>query len=158
MYGRLITIWICFSLSFPLSAFAVSEGQQLVPFQTMDMSGELMNLDEYIGHKIIILVFWASWCPLCKSEVPLLNEIKNRFNPEKIAIFGINIDKNDSPSRARAFMKSNAINYPVIYDKGSAITTSYKITGIPTVIITNKDGIITFRKNYVPEADHFDIK
>ena len=158
MYCRLISICICFSLSFPLSASAVSEGQQLVPFQAKDMSGESINLNKYIGDKIIILTFWASWCPLCKSEVPLLNDIKNRFNPEKIAIFGINIDKNDSPSQARAFMENNTINYPIIYDEGSIITTSYKITGVPTVIIADKNGIITFRKNYVPEPDHFNIK
>lgn len=156
MYGHLI-LWICIFLSFPFSALAVSEGQLLIPFRAMDMSGESINIEEYIGDKIIVLAFWASWCPLCKSEVPLLNEIKDRFDPEKVVIFGINIDKNDSPSRARTFINKNSINYPVIYDQGSVITTSYKISGVPTVIITDRKGIIKFRKNYVPEVDRLDV-
>lgn len=158
MLKKIIPFLTLASIFFSPVAYAVNVDESILPFDTVDINGSRVNLGENIGQKVIILVFWASWCPLCESEVPLLNEITKTFSSDKVALYGINIDKNDSPARALTFVNKNKIEYPVIYDKGSKITSSYKITGVPTVIITDRKGVVVFRRNYVPEMDSINIR
>ena len=135
----------------PATSFALSEGEPLPPFDTEDIDGNPVDLKEIIGQKPIMFVFWASWCPSCFFEVPKLNALYKEFSPQGMEFFGINVDQNDSINQAFKFMGKAKMRYPVIYDTGSVITKNYGVPGVPTIIIVNKKGIVTFKRNYVPE-------
>ncbi|MDH4317383.1 MAG: TlpA family protein disulfide reductase [Desulfobulbaceae bacterium] len=135
----------------PASSFALSEGDSLPPFTTEDIDGNPVDLQEVIGKKPIMIVFWASWCPSCFFEVPKLNSLYDEFGPQGLEFYGVNVDQNDSVNQALKFMAKAKMRYPVIYDTGSVITNNYEIPGVPTIMIVNKKGEITFKKNYVPE-------
>lgn len=152
MIGKIIKfIAIAMLVLAPASSFALSQGDPLPPFDTEDIDGNPVDLNEIIGKQPIMFVFWASWCPSCFFEVPKLNALYDEFGPQGLAFFGINVDQNDSINQAYKFMGKAKMRYPVIYDTGSVITNNYEVPGVPTIMIVNKKGVVTFKENYVPE-------
>jgi len=98
-----------------------------------------------------MLIFWASWCPNCKSEVPKVNALVKKYKSKGMEFIGINVGYNDSEGKARRFMDKNGITYPVIFDKKGIIPRQYGVQGVPTVLVANKKGIVVFRNYEIPE-------
>jgi cytochrome c biogenesis protein CcmG/thiol:disulfide interchange protein DsbE len=116
--------------------------QQAALFSLQSTDGALINLSDYKG-KIVILDFWATWCPPCRRGIPDLIELKNEYG-DKIEIIGISVDT-DSKSEVVPFMKEYGINYPVVYGNMSVYQQYGGIRSIPTQFILNKEGKI-FKK------------
>ena len=96
--------------------------------------------------KNVIIVFWASWCPVCVKEIPKVIALgkKLRNNPETVLI-GVNHD--NDPDKARSFIKEKGINYPVLIDekkpgKKNDFSRPFNIYGIPSIWVIDKEGIV----------------
>ncbi len=148
---KLFLIFICSFLLFPCSAFGLAVGDQLIPFTATGMDGEKIDTATFVGKKPVLFVFWASWCPNCKQEVPKISDLIVKYQDRGMGFLGINVAANESVPRARKFMKKNNISYPVIYDEKFELSRKYKVFGVPTVIIADKSGKVIFRNAYVPE-------
>ncbi len=144
-------------LLLPISAFALNQGDPLKAFSATDMDGKSVDLASVIGNKPIMLVFWASWCPNCRSEVPKVNALRKKFQQQGMQFLGVNVGHNDSVAKARRFMDKYQMSYPVVFDKDSAISHEYAIQGVPTVLVANKQGIIVFKNYGVPEITDKDF-
>ncbi len=131
----------------PSSGFTSEVGKRLPSFNSKTMDGRSIQMDNIIGKKPVLLVFWASWCPSCKSEVPRINELVEKYRAKGMEFIGINIGSNDSPKRAKAFMKKTGMTYPVVFDKSGKISSQYRIVGVPTIIVADSAGVVQF-KNY----------
>ncbi|WP_457574482.1 TlpA family protein disulfide reductase [Desulfolithobacter sp.] len=142
---------LCFLL-LPLTASgAMKVGDTIAPFAGIDMNGRQVDLGQVIGKAPIMLIFWASWCPNCKREVPRVNELQEKYGARGMYFLGINVGFNDSPERARAFMESTGMNYPVLFDKQGTISRQYGVQGVPTIIVTDRSGRVVFKNFGVPE-------
>ncbi|NOQ46698.1 MAG: redoxin domain-containing protein [Desulfobulbaceae bacterium] len=115
------------------------------------MDGKTVDLKDSIGKKPIMLIFWASWCPNCKTEVPKVNEQVGKYAAKGMEFIGINVGVNDSETRARSFMDKTGMNYPVIFDKTGKLSQQYRVQGVPTIIIADKKGTVVFKNFGVPE-------
>jgi len=135
----------------PIALPAGSSGEKLVPFTAEDMNGTTINMNGIIGKKPVLLVFWASWCPVCKIEAAKINDLKKTYGQKGLEFIGINVGKNDSVARARAFMKKTGMDYPVIYDNKSKISAQYTIIAVPTIIVADKTGTVVFHGYSVPD-------
>ncbi|OQX12923.1 MAG: hypothetical protein BWK76_16970 [Desulfobulbaceae bacterium A2] len=147
-------VWVVFSLCLfclHVDAWALEKGDSLPVFAGQGLDGQAIDLQQVIGKKPVVLVFWASWCPSCKSEVPKLNRLVAKYAAKGMVFVGVNIGANDSPERARAFMQKTAMNYPVLFDQDSSITRRYRVLGVPTIVVANKSGRIVFQGHQVPE-------
>ena len=134
------------------SAIAAASGNEmLTAFKAEDMEGNTVDLKEIIGRQPLMLVFWASWCPTCRSEVPRINRLYDALVPKGMRFIGINIGHNDSLARAQAFMDKTGMKYPVIFDKGGVLSREYKVMGVPTILIAGQDGSIMYRGYKVPD-------
>ncbi len=109
-------------------------------------TGEPVSLRSFIGRKPLVMVFWATWCPICRSEVPALNRLNN--NP---AIQVLAIDIGESGKKVRSFITSFNVAYPVVLDPDGKTTAAYQVPGIPACVILDKAGRVVYRGSAVPE-------
>lgn len=118
---------------------------ELAPdFEVKDlMTGRTFKLSDYKG-KVVILDFWATWCPPCKAEIPFFIELEQQYGKQGLAILGA---ATDDPRKVKAFYKNNGMNYPV-FEADQQMAMNYGgIQGIPTTFIIDRDGYI--REKYV---------
>lgn len=128
----------------------VTENAQYVPsssttskapdFTLLDTEGKKISLSNYAG-KVVIVDFWATWCPPCRRGIPDLIDIQKQFK-NKVAVIGISVDT-DTKSKVVPFMKSMGINYPVVFANSEVVQSYGGIDAIPTSFIIDKKGNIS---------------
>ena len=89
--------------------------------------------------KAVVLNFWASWCPPCKAEAPVLERLWRQYRGKGVVFVGI--DSNDASSDARRFLSAHGITYPVVSDKnGLVAANSYDVADLPVTYFVNRQG------------------
>ena len=120
-------------------ALAFKVGDKAPAFKLTSLAGPEVTLDSLKG-KVVLLDFWATWCGPCKQIMPVIQKLSEEFKDKDVAIFGVNTwEKKDDA--AKKYMESKKYTYGCLL-AGEDLTKTYGITGIPTLIIINKDGTI----------------
>jgi thiol-disulfide isomerase/thioredoxin len=145
----LLSLFVLLSLPSILSAAQV--GQPLIPFKGIDLKGQPYDLQQTIGRKPVMLIFWASWCPTCRTEVPKVNQLAEKFRSRGMEFVAVNVGFNDSVERANAFIEKTGMTYPAFFDGSGTVAEKYRLQGVPTVIIADKHGVIRFRNYTTPD-------
>ena len=105
-------------------------------FSLKDLSGKNVRLSDYKG-KVVLVNFWASWCPPCKMEIPGIQKVYTAYKDKGFTVIGIATD-DVSPS----FIKSMGMSYPVVLADNEVISDYGNISGIPASFLVGKDGRI----------------
>ncbi len=117
-----------------------NESKIAFDFSLKSIDGKVIKLSDFRG-KVVLLDFWATWCPPCKKGIPDLIEIQKSFNNE-VQVIGITLDEN--PMKVvPSFVKEYKINYPVLIGTEEVTKMYGGIDAIPTTFIINKSGQIT---------------
>jgi thiol-disulfide isomerase/thioredoxin len=90
--------------------------------------------------KVVFLNFWATWCPPCRSEMPSMEILYQRFKTQKFEMLAIDCAENQK--NVAAFMKRNNLSFPVGLDANGGISDSYGIQAIPATFIIDQQGVI----------------
>jgi thiol-disulfide isomerase/thioredoxin len=98
-----------------------------------------------------VLIFWTAWCPVCKEEAPHFNELAAHYEPKGVRVLGINIQ--DSEVRTNAGIMDFGIGYAVARDADAGVAKLYRVTGTPTVIFLDRQGVVRYTGNELP-ADY----
>lgn len=121
-------------------------------------TGEVLNFEDYKGN-IVILDFWATWCPPCRKGIPDLVELKNEYKEKGVEIIGISLDgisrggktKND----VKPFMKEFNFNYPVVHGDQQVVQRYGGIRSIPTSFVIDEEGKVVSRyQGLVPKSTY----
>lgn len=114
-------------------------GTQAANFSATDiMNNSTITLSNYIG-KVVVLNFWATWCPPCRAEIPDLIQLHKKY-AGKLVVIGASCD--DSASTVKPFINQQGINYPIFMSTEAIEATYGGVTGIPATFIIDKTGKI----------------
>ncbi len=150
----LMTLFFCLA---PLSALAVQPGDLLPEINISTVGGQTINSTSLHGEKPLLLVFWASWCPSCKEEIGPLNALYDEFKG-RMVLLGINVGVNDSEARVKKYVARYKVKYPQYFDEGSLLTRRFGVSGTPTIIIVDRQGVVQYKGHRLPTnlREHFD--
>ena len=121
-------------------AFTQWYGKTAPDFTLTDTDGNTHKLSDYRG-KAVTLIFWATWCGPCISEIPHLIALRNIFENDNLAMLAIS---NEHPSKVKTFAKTRKMNYTVLHDKGDLPEPFARIPTIPTSFFIDTEGKIKF--------------
>lgn len=114
-------------------------------FLLNDINGGTVSLNQHKG-KVVLLDFWATWCPPCRVSIPELVELNNKYKNKGLVILGISVDdpRKVNDRFLKAFIKKFKINYAVlrVNDKVMRDYFAYQQMGVPTMFIINREGKI----------------
>ena len=99
-----------------------------------------LNLEEYEGN-LILLNFWATWCAPCKEEMPSLDLLQTNKNLSNLKIIPINIGKENIDKASKFFESLEIKNLQIYFDSPITLAKKFKLRGVPTSILFNKEGL-----------------
>ncbi len=106
-------------------------------FVLPDLDGNVQKLSNHRG-KPVLVNLWATWCPPCIAEIPLLDEIVREYGPQGLVVLGIAGD--DEDARVRDFVAKHSPAFKVLLDPGGSVGAMYAITGYPETFLVDRDG------------------
>lgn len=86
----------------------------------------------------VVINFWASWCPPCRDEAPVLEAAWQKYQDEGLVILGV--DREDTPADARDFIEQFGLTYPNVRDAEDTLETPYGLTGFPETYFVDRQG------------------
>lgn len=120
-------------------------GTKMVDFAVTTEDGVEMRLSDFVGKGRYVLVdFWASWCPYCIKEMPLIHDLYTTYNAKGLDVVGVTCGRYNADDTFRAIEKYDIV-WPQILNTGDIATAAYGISGIPCVIIFDPQGTIVSR-------------
>jgi peroxiredoxin len=125
-------------------------------FSLSDLSGRLTSLEQHRG-RVVLLDFWATWCPPCRMSIPELIEVQEKFTEKGLVILGISMDDPQmiSDDHLRTFKKQVGINYPILRVNEKVLKDYFldERISIPTMFVIDPKGKIRDKLvGYVPGA------
>ncbi len=120
----------------------VDEGNKIKApdFALLTLDGEKVKLSDYAG-KVVILDFWATWCPPCRRGVPDLISIQKEYKDD-LVIIGISLDQPSTQKDIQPFIEEFGINYPVVLGNQEVSMAYGNIRAIPTSFVIDREGNI----------------
>ena len=110
-------------------------------FSLTDIDGKKVSLADFKG-KVVILDFWATWCPPCRKEIPDFITIQKEYADRGVQIVGVALDE---LPKVQAFARENGMTYPVLIGNDGVVAQYGGIEGIPTTFIIDRKGKIVER-------------
>jgi len=119
-------------------------GQPAPEFSLADLQGLQHNAHEWDG-KVLILNFWATWCPPCRKETPMFVEMQEKYGATGLQFVGVAIDSGD---KVKDFIDTYGINYPILIGEDDAIDTAKRYGNrygaLPYTVVVDRHGQINF--------------
>ena len=113
-------------------------------------AGERVRLGDLQG-QVVLLDFWAGWCPPCRQSVPFLNALHERFG-ERVVFLGVNVEREQAPRRIAASHEAFGSGFPTLRDDGSW-QRAFGVSSLPTVVLVDASGQIRYRNFPLGDED-----
>ena len=153
------TVLLFLALVMPTRA-AATETLPSVPaeaapgFELVDLDGRLHRLADYRG-KVVILNFWATWCPPCREEMPAMERAQQALEGEDIVILAINVGEDEDT--IFTFTADYPVTFPLLMDRDAEVIDEYQVVGLPTTFVIDPAGRIIHRVVGTREWDDSDL-
>lgn len=141
--GRiLLTMIVIFVLPIILygsTALGLTAGDEAPQFiNVTDLEGHLIAQDKY-KDRPLFLSFWTSWCPQCKKNFSLIDELYTKYNPQGLQFLAVNAGYGDSLKRARAIQKKYEPKFPMAYAHESKMSKDFGVRGVPMFFLLDTE-------------------
>ncbi len=122
---------------------SVMPGQpQALDFTLPDLDGKPHRLRDYRG-QVVVLNFWATWCPPCRHEIPSMQRAFEKLKADKVMILAVHVG--GSVDKVWDFFADYEVTFPVLIDKHSKIAKAWPMQGLPTTFVIDPSGRIVYR-------------
>jgi thiol-disulfide isomerase/thioredoxin len=119
---------------------AVSENKPAPDVSVSSLQQAPLKLSDLKG-KVVMLNFWATWCPPCRQEIPSMIKLNSFMSGKPFQMVAVSIDEGGQPV-IESFLKESGFNLPVYTDPDGRAAKTYGITGVPETFIIDKNGIL----------------
>jgi len=114
-------------------------GKLAPDFTLSDLEGNPVSLSDFRG-KTVLINFWATWCPPCRSEMPAIKSVYQEYKDKGVEVIGV--DLKESENAVREFIEEGGYNWTFVLDGDGSVSRDYRITGIPESFFVTREGII----------------
>ena len=122
---------------FAMAKLAADDAERdAADFTLIDLDGREWTRKALFG-KVVVVNFWATWCPPCRKEMPDLDALYKKFKGQGLIVLAIS---DEDEAKVRAFLKTRPVSYPVMLDKGRQVNELYRVEGIPKTYIYSREG------------------
>ena len=117
------------------------------PFAAPDFAltgedGKRYRLSDYRG-QVVVVNFWATWCPPCRYEMPAMERAHQKLKDEKIVLLAVNVGEDEET--VFAFTGQYPVSFPLLLDRDGAVVKQYPVIGLPTTFVIDPRGKVTHR-------------
>ncbi len=112
-------------------------GVSLGNFTLTDIQGRTVQLSDYAGKPVLINA-WATWCPPCRAEMPVLNQYYQAHAGDGFVLLAVNAG--DTQDLAASFASQNSLAFPILLDPGTRLLSQLGIYSFPTSVLVGRDG------------------
>jgi thiol-disulfide isomerase/thioredoxin len=117
----------------------LSYGDVPPEFELAASDGTLHRLAEVVpGKKVVLLNFWATWCPPCRLEMPQLQTLHERYQDKGLQILAINVEEDEKT--VRDFLSQRTLSFPVLLDREGLVAARYRVEAFPTTVLLDAEG------------------
>lgn len=112
-------------------------------FTSTDLDGKAVDLKALRG-KVVLVDFWATWCPPCVAATPMLQSLHKKFSAKGLTVIGLSVDDDSTKGKVPAFKKSKNLTYLLSANPkaNQAAAEKYKVEGIPAIFLIDQKGIV----------------
>jgi peroxiredoxin len=110
--------------------------RQKADFTLTDLHGNPWHLRELKG-KVVLVNFWATWCPPCRKEMPDLQALYDKYQEQGFVVLSIS---DEEPAKVQPFITERKITYPVLLDPGRKVNEEFQVEGIPKSFVYDREG------------------
>ncbi|HEY3175804.1 MAG TPA: TlpA disulfide reductase family protein [Candidatus Polarisedimenticolia bacterium] len=125
----------------PASSGELAAGSRAPLFALSDLAGKQVLLSDYKG-RVVLLHFWATWCAVCRQEMPILEEV-SRAHADDVAVLAVNLG--ERPRKVRAYVEGSGLTFPVLMDSRGKVAEEYGVLSLPVTLIVGRDGRVADR-------------
>ena len=123
---------------------AVSSRPTAPPLVLPDEEGKkTWRLSELRG-KVVLVNFWATWCPPCRKELPSMERLWRQLKDQGLVVLGVNVAEDDNAVFAFSNGLETPLTFPLLLDEDGTVTQSWPVQGLPTTYLVDKQGRIAF--------------
>lgn len=134
---------------------ALGERMKMAPFEEVSLTdNKIHNSKEYEG-KVLLVTFFATWCPPCVQEIPTLIDLQNKFKEKGFSVLAFSVDEGEADILVN-FINKYRINYPVFLENPDVTRSFGGVTGIPVTFIVNTKGEIVKKYLGYVSPDHLE--
>lgn len=123
----------------------IQAGNLAPDFKLPLLNGQEASLSGLRG-KVVLVNFWATWCPPCVAEMPYIQQIFNDARLKKAGVEILAVDVGENQATVAKFINKYGYTFPVLLDSNSEVAQMYKIRAFPTTLLIDKNGIIVMVK------------
>ncbi len=128
-----------------------SVGESAPFFPVPDLRGEEVDLPGLLRGKVVLVAFWAAWCPPCLEEVPRLRVTHWKFQEAGLVVVGVGLRQGgDTMQVQRAMARRHLMDYVTVFDEGNDFKRTYGIRSIPWNMIVARDGRLVWQDSQLP--------
>jgi peroxiredoxin len=109
-------------------------------FTLAGLDGKPVKLSSFRGNSVVILDFWATWCPPCRMSMPILQKLKDSLGSRGLVV--LSIDQGENADTVRSFIRQNNYTLQVLLDPNGAAAAAWGVTGLPTMFVIDKEGVV----------------
>jgi len=111
-------------------------------FTAKDIDELQYRLSDYRG-KVVVLNFWATWCPPCREEMPSMNRAHHKLKKDNVVILAVNVGEDEDT--IFEFTGNYPVDFPLLMDRDGLVIKKFPVMGLPTTYIISPAGIVTHR-------------
>lgn len=119
-------------------------GRPAPAYSTVSIDGDSVSLASQRG-QVVLLNVWATWCHPCRDEMPVLQDLHEKYGGQGLNLVGVSVDARGEQAKVRDFVRRFGLTYPIWLDPDEGVAHTFLAVGVPATFLIGRDGTLLWR-------------